>query len=77
MRSRLAGLAAVARLVCSAADHYVTALVGLPPVAWITRQIVGAVRDAYRLGRFGPPSTCTDLAVIVYDGEILEEKTHG
>jgi hypothetical protein len=75
--ARLAGLLAVMRLLFSAADHYVTARLGRPPLAWVARQVAAAVREAYRLGRFGPPSTCTNLAVIVYDGEIIEEKTRG
>lgn len=58
------------RLLASAADHYVTALLGLPPLGWIVQQITGVLR-------YGPPSTSTDLAVIVYDGEIIEEKNDG
>lgn len=67
------GIWAVVRLWTSAADHYVTALIGIPPIAWIAGRLAAATRAAYRLGRFGPPSTCTDLAVIVHDGEIIEE----
>lgn len=77
MRSRLRGLLAVIRLIASAADQLVTALVGLPPAAWIVRRLAGAVRCAYQLGRYGPPSTCTDLAVVIVDGEIIEENHRG
>lgn len=77
MRSRLAGMAAVVRLHLSAVDHYVTARLGWPPVAWMTRRLAAVVREAYRLSRFGPPSTRTDLAVIVYDGDIIEEHHRG
>jgi hypothetical protein len=75
--SRFRGLAAAARLWLSAADHYVTALIGCPPVAWIAARCAAATRAAYRLGRFGPPSTRTDLTVIVYDGDIIEENHRG
>lgn len=77
MRSRLHGLWAVVRLVASAADHYVTARLGYPPLAWCARRVAGVLRVTYRLVRFGPPSTRTDLAVIVYDGDIIEEDQHG
>ncbi|MGH3375958.1 MAG: hypothetical protein ACRDP6_14565 [Actinoallomurus sp.] len=76
MRAHLRGLWAVVRLVASAADHHITARLGCPPLAWCARRVTRVLRDAYRHGRFGPPSTCTDLAVIVYDGDI-EEKHHG
>jgi hypothetical protein len=72
--ARLAGLLAVIRLLFSAADHYVTARLGWPPLAWVVRQVAAVVREAYRLGRFGPLSTRRELAVIVYEGEVLEEE---
>jgi hypothetical protein len=74
MRARLAGLHAVAVFLLSGLDALVTAAVGLPPVAWIVRQVAAVVREAYRLGRFGPLSTRRELAVIVYEGEVLEEE---
>lgn len=77
MVSRLEGLLAVARLWLSAADHYIAALAGWPPVAWIVSRLAAATREAYRLARFGPTSTCTDLQVIVYDGDIIEENHRG
>lgn len=77
MRARLRGLWAVVCLVASAADHYVTAQLGYPPLAWCIRRVAGVLRGTYRLARFGPPSTCTDLAVVVYDGDIIEENHRG
>jgi hypothetical protein len=77
MVSRLKGLLAVAPLWLSAADHYVTALIGWPPVAWIASRLAAATREAYRLARFGPASTRTDLQVVVYDAEIIEEHHRG
>jgi hypothetical protein len=77
MVSRLKGLLAAAGLWLSAADHYVTARLGYPPAAWIISRLAAATRAAYRLGRYGPPSTRTDLAVIVYDGNIIEENHRG
>lgn len=58
------------RLLASAADHYITALLGLPPLGWVVRQVAGVLR-------YGPPSTSTDLAVVIVDGELIEEKNHG
>lgn len=71
------GLAAVARLLLSALDALITAAVGIPPIAWIARQLAGALRDQYRIGRFGEPSTRTDLAVVVVDAEIISDKQEG
>jgi hypothetical protein len=67
------GLAAVARLLVSAADALITAAVGVPPIGWCVRQLVAAIRETYRLGRFGEPSTCTDVAVVVVDAEIIDK----
>lgn len=75
MVSRLRGLLAALRLWLSAADHYITARLGHPPVTWVASRLAAATRQAYRLGRYGPPSTSTDLAVIVYDG-VIEERNH-
>lgn len=77
MRSRLRGALAVVRLVAGAADHYITARLGYPPLAWCARRITAMLRQAYGLARFGPLSSPTDLPVIVYDGEIIEETDHG
>ena len=68
------GLLAVAVLVAGALDALVTAAIGVPPVAWTTRRLARLVRDAYRIGRYGPPSTCTDLAVVVPDGEVIDDE---
>lgn len=73
MVRRIRGTWAVLRLWAGAADHYLTALAGIPPIAWITSRAAAATRAAYRLGRFGPPSTSTDLAVVVIDGDFIEE----
>lgn len=61
------------RLHLTGLDALLTALVGIPPIAWMARRIAAA----YRLARLGPASTCTDLAVIICDGEILEEDHRG
>jgi hypothetical protein len=68
------GLAAFARLLLTALDALITAAVGIPPIAWCARRLGGAIRAQYRLGRFGEPSTRTDLAVVVVDAEILDEE---
>lgn len=68
------GLTAVARLLLAALDALVTAAIGIPPIAWCARRLGGAIRDQYRLGRFGEPSTRTDLAVVVVDAEVLDEE---
>lgn len=68
------GLAAVARLLLSALDALITAAIGIPPIGWCVRRLAGAIRETYRLGRFGEPSTRTDLAVIVVDAEIIDKE---
>lgn len=68
------GLAAVAAFLLSAVDALVTAALGVPPIAWTARQLAAMVREAYRLGQYGEPSTCTDLAVVVLDGEVIDEE---
>lgn len=72
LRGVLRGLTAVLVLFTSAADHYLTALAGIPPIAWCTRQVAGVIRDAYRSGRFGPPSTRTDIEHHIVDAEIVD-----
>lgn len=71
------GLVAVARLLLSALDALITAAIGIPPIGWCARQIGALIRETYRLGRFGEPSTRTDLAVIVIDAEIISDKQEG
>ncbi len=73
-RRVLRGLVAVLVLLISAVDALVTAAVGLPPIAWCVRRFAAVVRDAYRLGRFGPPSTCTDLESFVFEGVIVDDE---
>lgn len=72
MVSRTRSVLATARLLLSAPDHLIAALISLPPPGWLISRFAAAVRETYRLARFGPPSSRTDLAVIVYDGEIIE-----
>jgi hypothetical protein len=72
-RGLACGLWAVVVLVTSAADHYLAALFGAPPLAWCTRQIAAVVRDAYRQGRFGPPSACTQVVQVIYDAEVIDD----
>jgi hypothetical protein len=76
MVSRARGLWAVIYLWIGAADHYLTALFGIPPVTWIVTRLAAATRAAYRLGRHGQPSRITVLAVHVIDGQIIEENRH-
>ena len=77
MVSRAKGLPATARALLSAPDHLVAALISLPPPSWLAARFAAALRDTYRLARFGPVSTRTDLQVIVYDAEIIEEHHRG
>jgi hypothetical protein len=72
LRAVLRGVLAVVVLLTSAVDHYLTALAGTPTIAWCTRQVAGVIRDAYRLGRFGPPSTRTDIEPLIVDAEIVD-----
>lgn len=72
LRGVIRGLIAVLVLCTSAADHYLSALAGIPPIAWCTRQVAGVIRDAYRLGRFGPPSERTDIEHHIVDAEIVD-----
>ena len=67
------GLAAVARLLLTALDALITAAVGIPPVGWIARQVGVVIRETYRLGRFGPPSPSREVAVVIEEGEIVNE----
>jgi hypothetical protein len=62
VRGVLRGLWAVVVLLAGAADHYVTALFGIPPLAWCARRIAGVIAETYRHGRYGPSSACTDVA---------------
>jgi hypothetical protein len=68
------GLAAVARLLLSALDALITAAVGIPPIAWCARQFAGVIRETYRLGRYGPPSTRTAVELHIADAEIVDEE---
>jgi hypothetical protein len=66
------GLAAVVALFTSAFDHLITAAAGIPPIAWCARQAAEVIRDTYRRGRFGPPSTRTDIEPVVIDAEVID-----
>lgn len=68
------GLAAVARLLLSALDALTTAAVGVPPIAWLIGQITAAIREAYRVGRYGPLSASREVAPLVYEGELVDEE---
>lgn len=70
-----AGIRAVLVLAVTALDSLVSALAGIPPVRWCARQLAAVVRDAYRVGRFGPASQSTEIAPLVVDGEIVDEET--
>lgn len=71
------GLVAVAVLLLTAADALLTAAVGIPPVAWCARRIGAVVREAYRLGRFGEPSTCRAVELHITDAEIVDDEETG
>lgn len=68
------GLAVAAALILSALDALATAALGIPPIGWLARRSAALVRDAYRYGRYGAPSSCTDLAVAVVDAEIIDDE---
>ena len=72
LRAVLRGVVAVLVLFTSAADHYLSAAAGIPPIAWCTRQVAAVIREAYRLGRFGPPSERTDIEHHIVDAEIID-----
>jgi hypothetical protein len=72
LRGVLRGLIAVSVLITSACDHLIAAAVGAPPVAWCVRQVAAVIRDAYRLGRFGPSSDHTDIEHHIVDAEIVD-----
>jgi hypothetical protein len=75
VRSVLRGLWAVVALLAGAVDHYLTALAGLPPLAWCARRFAGVIAEAYRRGRYGPRSACTSVAfdaVGVCDAEFVD-----
>jgi hypothetical protein len=67
------GLTAVARLLLTALDALITAAVGIPPIAWCARQAGAVIQETYRIGRFGPPSKSREVAVVVEEGEIVDE----
>lgn len=68
------GLAAVARLLLTALDALITAAIGIPPIGWCARRVAGLIRETYRIGRFGEPSGCTALAVVVIDAEVIDNE---
>ena len=69
-----AGIRAVLVLAVTAIDSLLSALIGIPPVRWCAHQVAAVVRDAYRSGRFGPPSRSTGIEPLVVDGEIVDEE---
>lgn len=51
----LRGLAAVAVLLLTAADALITALAGIPPLAWLWHQAADVIRATYRQAAWPPP----------------------
>jgi hypothetical protein len=51
----LRGLAAVAVLFLTAADALITALAGIPPLAWLGHQAADIIRATYRQAAWPPP----------------------
>jgi hypothetical protein len=70
-----AGIRSVALLFLTATDSLLTAAAGIPPIRWCARQLAAVIRDAYRVGRFGPPSESTEVVPYVVDGEPVEESS--
>ena len=57
------GLAAVAVLLLTAADALITALAGIPPLAWIWRQLADVIRTTYRQAAWPPPELAAALVI--------------
>lgn len=74
-RGVLRGLWAVAVLLSSALDHYLAAVAGTYTIAWQTRRVAAVIGTAYRTGRYGSLSSCTDLEVAVFHFEVIDEST--
>lgn len=66
------GLWAVVVLFTSALDHYLAAAAGTYTIAWQTKRIATVVAEAYRTGRYGPLSSCTDLELAVFEAEFID-----
>ena len=49
------GLAAVAVLFLTAADALMSALAGIPPLAWMWRQLADVIRATYQQAAWPPP----------------------
>lgn len=71
------GVWTVIVLLVSAVDHYLAAVFGIPPLAWCARQVAGVIAEAYRRGRYGQPSDCTQVVPAVFDGEFVDEAADG
>lgn len=69
----LRGLWAVVVLFISALDHYLAAVAGTYTIAWQSRRIAAVIAEAYRTGRYGPLSSCTDLEPAIFDAEIIDD----
>jgi hypothetical protein len=67
LRAVFRGLLAVAALLLGGADALATAAAGIPPLAWICRQIGRVIADEYRRGYQG----ATDAELV--EDEIDEE----
>ena len=74
-RGVLRGLWSVAVLLSSALDHYLAAVAGTYTIAWQSRRIAAVIGEAYRTGRYGPLSSCTDLEPAIFDAEIIDDPT--
>jgi hypothetical protein len=59
----LRGLAAVARLLLTAADALITALAGIPPLAWLWHQAADIIRATYREAAWPPPEMVAALVI--------------
>lgn len=72
---RLRGLAAVAKLLLTAADALITALAGIPPLAWMWGQAADIIRAAYRQAAWPPPEPVA--ALIIPPAATERENTDG
>jgi hypothetical protein len=60
---RLRGLAAVAVLLLTAADALITALAGIPPLAWLWHQAADIIRATYRQAARPTPELVAALVI--------------
>jgi hypothetical protein len=72
---RLHGLAAVAKLLLTAADALITALAGIPPLAWLWHQAADVIRATYRQAAWPPPEPVA--ALVIPRAATERENIHG